>query len=91
MAAIDVDVTVTPQDVVTVAGLTAGTPYQVQNVSTTATLFVREAVNAPAAGARGFRVEAGGNATIRPEAGAAVWLWTDDPAGRCPVILDEAA
>ena len=89
MASRDFDATAVPQDVVAALSLTAGTRYQGQNASTTATLFIRETVVAPVTGDRAFRVEAGGAFTVGPEPGVAVWLWTDDPAG-CPVIVGEA-
>ena len=90
MAAVDIDATATPRDLVTVAGLAVGTTYSGQNLSTTATLFIRGAATAPDAGERAFRVEAGGAFTITAEAGAGIFVWTDDAAG-CPLILDRAA
>lgn len=89
MAAMDFDATNVPTDVVAALGLIAGTRYTGQNVSTTATLFVRETATAPAPGARAFRVEAGGNFTLKPDQSLPMFLWTDDPAG-CPILLDEA-
>ena len=89
MAAQDFDATNTPRDLVAALGLAAGTKYLIQNVSTVATLRVREAASAPAATARAFKVEAGGPLSIRPKAGQGVWLWTDDRGGSCPVIVGE--
>ena len=45
----------------------------------------------PAVTDRAFKVEANGYSTIRPESGFGIYLWTDDPAGVCPIVLDEAA
>ncbi len=97
MPTLDFDATMVPQDLVAVAGLTQGVSYSGQNISTTATLFSREAINAPTPGARAWRVEAGGGGAWGVEAGGAftlkpmgapIWLWTDDERG-CPVVLAE--
>ena len=88
MAAVDFDATATPQDVVAAVGLMRGRAYTAQNASTVATVYVREAATAPAPTGRAFRVEAGGNFTVKPT-GSPIWCWTDDPAG-CPVILAES-
>ena len=77
-----------PDDIVAALRLVNGTSYTCQNVSTIATLFVREAVAMPAATALAFRVEAGGNFNIKPDV-TPIWLWTDN--GSCPVILDDSA
>ena len=77
-----------PADVVAALALDTGTRYTCQNVSTTATLFAREAATMPAVTDMAFRVEAGGNFTIKPD-GTPIWMWTDN--GNCPVILDDAA
>ena len=86
--AFDFDTTSIPTDVVSALGLSTGTRYTGQNISTTGTLFVRETATMPDTSDRGFKVEPGGNFTIKPD--APVWLWTDDPLG-CPVIFDESA
>ena len=85
----DFDATLVPSDIVSVLGLADGKFYTAQNVSGTATLFIREQVAAPAVTDRAFRVESGGQFTIRPS-GEPVWLWTDEADG-CAVILAEAA
>ena len=85
----DFDATLVPADVVAVLGLADGKFYTAQNVSGTATLYLRESTAAPAVTDRAFRVESGGQFTIRPT-GSPIWLWTDD-AGGCAVILAEAA
>ena len=84
----DFDAGVAPRDVMAALSLTAGTAYTCQNVSTTATLFARDAATAPAATGRAHRIEAGGYFVIRPD--GPFWLWTDDPAGAA-VIVTEAA
>ena len=90
MASHDFDATTTPQNVASVLGLTDGTTYEGQNVSTPgATLFMRSAASAPSADDRAFRVESGGVFLIKPE-GDPLWLWTDDASG-CRVIINEAA
>ena len=85
----DFDATTTPQDVVAALSLTDGTRYTGQNVSTVATLRVRQATGAPAPTARAHKVEAGGSFTIEPMAGQGVFVWTDE-AGGCAVIVTEA-
>ena len=85
----DFDATGTPSDIVAALSLAQGTRYSGQNVSNTATLFVREAASAPAVTDRAFRVQSGGEFTLRP-AGGPVWLWTDEADG-CAVIVAEAA
>ena len=85
----DFDATPVPVDVVAALGLTQDTRYSGQNVSGTATLFVREAAAAPAVTDRAFRIQSDGQFTLRPR-GAPIWLWTDEPSG-CPVIVGEAA
>lgn len=89
MPSLDFDATDTPQDVVAALSLTSGTRYTGQNVSTIATLFVREVSAMPTVQDRAFKVESGGNFTITPD-GTSIWFWTDDPDG-CPVVLDDAA
>lgn len=88
MAAMDFDATNVPTDVVAALSLTAGIKYTGQNVSTTATLFIREVSSQPAANARAFKMEAGANFVLEADSGP-IYLWTDDDAG-CPVILNEA-
>ena len=85
----DFDATGTPADIVAALSLAQGERHTGQNVSNTATLFVREATAAPAVTDRAFRVESGGQFTLRPS-GEPVWLWTDEADG-CAVILAEAA
>ena len=89
MPAVDFNATGTPTDIVAALSLSQGERYTGQNVSNTATLFVREATAAPAVTDRAFRVQSGGTFTLRPS-GEPVWLWTDEADG-CPVILAEAA
>ena len=84
---LDFDATGTPVDVVADLSLTQGTLYEGQNVSTVATLFIREHASQPAITARAFRIESGGGFRIKPT-GDPVWLWTDNHV--CPVILSEA-
>lgn len=86
MATRNLDVTTSPQSVATALGLNLGEAdivnVVIQNVSNTATLFVREQVMPPSAGHRGVRVESSG--TYRAKLWAqlpAVWIWTDDRAG----------
>ena len=74
-----------PTDIVAELSLSIGTAYSCQNVSTFATLRIREEIATPDATARAFRVEAGGAFQLKPEAGIPIWVWTDDAP--CPVIL----
>ena len=68
--------------------LQPGAIYDGQNVSNTATLFIRESTSIPAVTDRAFRVESGGHFDLKgPWLGtAAIWLWTDSEAD-CAVIL----
>ena len=84
----DFDASTVPVDIVASAGLAQDTIYSGQNVSGTATLFVREAAAAPAVTDRAFRIQSDGQFTLRPR-GAAIWVWTDEADG-CRVILAEA-
>ena len=86
--AADFDASTQPRDVVAALSLRSGMQYTCQNVDTTATLLVREAAAAPLVTARGFRIPAGGNFTLKVAA-APIYLWTDDPAG-CAVIAEKA-
>ena len=81
----DFDTTLVPADVVAALGLVQDTRYVCQNVSSTATLFIREQVAAPAVTDRAFRIESGGIFTVK-QTGSAIWFWTDDSGG-CPAIL----
>ena len=85
---LEFDATAAPTDVASALSLDTGTRYAGQNLSTVATLFLREKSTAPAAGERAFRIESGGPFSVRPT-GTPIWLWTDD-AGGCPLILGEA-
>ena len=87
MASQDFVARAVPTDVVAALSLVSSTRYTCQNVSTIATLFVREAVAMPAVTDMAFRIEAGGNFTINPD-GTPIWMWTDN--GSCPVVLDDA-
>ena len=89
MPAVNITASRMPADVVAAASLTPGVRYSAQNVSTVATLFVRDAAAQPDAAERHFRIEAGSTFTIRPTAGEGIWLWTDEE--ECRVILTEAA
>ena len=84
---LDFDATETPADVVAALSLGQGVRYTCQNLSTVATLFVREQATQPPVTARAFRIESGGNFTLKPE-GDPIWAWTDNHT--CPLILSEA-
>ena len=88
MASRDFDSTLLPTDIVSDLGLTVGVAYEGQNLSTVATLRIRQAATEPEADSRAIRIEAGGVFTINPD-GDGIWLWTDDTAG-CPVIVTES-
>ena len=90
MASENFDASVVPRDIVAALGLTVGTAYTGQNLSTVATLLFREAAAMPDATARAFRVEAGGAFTLEPQSGVGIWLWSDDPLG-CPILVSELA
>ena len=89
MASQDFDASTAPQDIVAALSLAAGTVYSGQNVSTFATLRVREAASVPASTARAYKVEAGGQFTISPKTGEGIYVWTDESAG-CAVIVTES-
>ena len=84
----DFDATPVPADIVAALGLAQDTLYSGQNVSGTATLFVREAASAPAVTDRAFRIQSDGQFTLRPR-GEAIFFWTDEADG-CAVIVTEA-
>ena len=86
---IDFDLTGTPVDLIAGLSLKVGTVYAVQNASTTATARFRESDTAPAASARAFRIEAGGNLSIKANApGDKIFAWTDAADG-CPLVVSE--
>ena len=85
----DFDATLVPADIVAALSLTQDVRYSGQNLSNTASLFVREVASVPAVSDRAFRVQSGGEFTLRP-GGEPIWVWTDDPDG-CAVIVGEAA
>ena len=85
----DFNATGTPQSIAAALGLASGQEYVGQNVSTTATLFAREADTAPPPEARVHRHEAGGFFYFTPGGSSDFWLWTDDVDG-CAVIVTEA-
>ncbi len=84
----DFDATPVPVDVVAALGLAQDVLYSGQNVGGTATLYVREAATVPAVTDRAFRVESGGQFTLRPR-GEPIWFWTDEADG-CAAILTVA-
>ena len=85
MVAQDFTAQTEPTDIVAELSLSIGTAYSCQNVSTFATLRIREEIAMPDATAGAFRVEAGGSFQLTPEAGTPIWVWSDDAP--CPVIL----
>ena len=85
----DFDATLVPADIVAALSLTQDTRYSGQNLSNTASLFVREVASVPAVSDRAFRVQGGGEFTLRP-GGEPIWVWTDEADG-CAVIVGEAA
>ena len=89
MASRNFNATSTPQSIASVVVLTDGQQYVGQNVSTTATLFVREAAVQPAPTMRAHRHESGAFFYFTPGGTTSLWAWTDDPAG-CAVIVTEA-
>ena len=89
MASRNFDATQTPRGIAAVLALADGVSYTGQNVSQTATLFLRDAAVRPAPNMRAFRHESGGFFYFTPGGAAALWVWTDDADG-CPVIVTEA-
>ena len=84
----DFDAAPVPVDVVAALGLAQDVLYSGQNVSGTATLYVRESATVPAVTDRAFRVESGGQFSLRPR-GAPIWFGTDEGDG-CAAILTES-
>ena len=84
----DFDATQTPVDVVAALGLTQGTRYTGQNVDALGTLYIREQVAVPVPTDRAFRIQSGGEFSLRPD-GEPIWFWTDEASG-CAVILGDA-
>ena len=89
MPSLDFNATGTPQSIAAALGLASGQEYVGQNLSTVATLFVREADAAPTPDARTHRHEAGSFFYFTPGGTSSLWVWTDDPDG-CAVIVTEA-
>ena len=85
MAAIDFDLTAVPLDLV--ASLPSGMTFACQNISTTATVFVRESAAVPGPSDRAFRIEAVGNFNVK-NTGTPIWAWTDDPAGAAVIATE---
>ena len=90
MAARNVDATTTPTNIVAGLGLTVGTRYTIQNVDPAATVYVREAAVAPTGGAlRGFVLAPFVHATLVPDTGVGIWLWTGRADG-AKLVIDES-
>ena len=90
MAARNVDVTAAPSNIVSGLSLSVGVAYTLQNVDANSRIFVREAAVQPTGGAlRGFVLVPLGHATIKPESGVGIWLWTDRADG-AKAVIDEA-
>ena len=89
MASRNFNATGMPQSIRTVLGLVNGTDYVGQNVSASATLFLRDAAVRPQPNARAFRHETSGFFYFSPDGITDLWAWTDDLAG-CAVIVSEA-
>ena len=86
MASRNFDATLVPRSLETVLGLSVGDVCFMQNLSSSATLFVRQAAVAPAATARAHQIFAGEDITVKVDETSRLWAWTDDPEG-CPAIL----
>ena len=89
MAARNFDAGVAPRDIVAALSLATGKRWTCQNVDVKATLRIRESATVPLVTDRAFRIESGGNFTIKIAA-VPIFMWTDDPDG-CAVIVEEAA
>ena len=89
MASRNVDVTTDPTNIVSGVGLTVGTRYTIQNVDPAATVFVREAAVKPTGGAlRGFVLAPFVHATLIPDTGIGIWLWTGRADGAKLVLAE---
>ena len=85
MPTYDFRATSAPQDLVAELNLSQGR-YAVQNVDRTASVLMRESVNAPVAGELGIRL-APGDAWTLIVAAEPVWAWSVD-AGGCSVVVN---
>lgn len=88
MASRNFDAGRTPRDIAATLNLTAGTNYVGQNLSQTATLFLRDAAVRPSPGMRAFRHEAGAFFYFTPVGTTSLWAWSDEDT--CPVLITEA-
>ena len=83
----DFDATVVPQDLVAALGLEWPLRYELQNLGSGPTLFIRQSLVAPSITERAFRVESGGRFVLQPPIGGpSLWVWTDDDRG-CQTIV----
>ena len=91
MATRNVDVTTDPSNIVSGLSLAVGTRYTLQNIDTSARIFLRQAAVKPTGGAlRGFRLAPSESATVSPTTGLGWWLWTDQSDG-AKAVVDEVA
>ena len=84
----DFDATQTPVDVVAALGSPKAPATPARMWTPWGLLYVREQVAVPVPTDRAFRIQSGGEFSLRPDA-EAIWLWTDEPSG-CAVILADA-
>ena len=75
----------TPQDLAAALGLAPG-QYSVQNIDNTAAVWLRESVDAPAAGELGLRLGPGDTLTMAVD-GTPQWVWSFDPEG-CQLVVN---
>lgn len=88
MTSRDMVLTTVAIDLVAALSLGVGMVYSVENLSTTATLLIREQRSQPI-GLNGAKTEAGSEALIQP-GNEGIWCWTDDPSGVCPILVTPA-
>ena len=76
------------QDLVALLSLSQGSQYVLQNVDRTASLWVRESVDPPAAGAGELGIHLAPNeAWVMIVAAEPMWAWSFD-AGGCSLVVN---
>lgn len=86
MPTYDFRATSAPQDLVAAMGLSPG-QYMLQNVDRSSDLWLRESLNAPAAGELGIRLAP--NESLVVIVGAEpVWAWSFDNPGGCALVVN---
>lgn len=89
MASRNVDATLVPQALETLADLNVNVTCYLENVSAAAVLLIRLGAVVPAADDRAHRLGPGDTLYVSVDAAYRIWVWTDDPQG-CAAIVSAA-